>query len=91
MTCDLCISGAEFSKEKPSYHVTEFFEGRERDHILCKSVGQNIMKRALERISDSPVPDQPASYGDMGDTVWIMRHVAELRRIAMQALKDTAS
>ncbi len=45
------------------------------------------LRRALERIRDSHVPDQPTdSAGD--DTVWIMQHVSHLRRIAAEALKD---
>jgi len=44
---------------------------------------------ALEQIAESRVPDQPAAQ-DIDETVYIMRHVASLRRIAQKALKGYA-
>lgn len=37
-SCSMCKRGAAFSKERPGYHVTEFWEGHERSQILCKDV-----------------------------------------------------
>lgn len=42
-------------------------------------------ERALRLIAEASIPDQPAS--DEGDSLsWAQRHVAKLRRIALEAL-----
>lgn len=93
-TCPYCKAGAAFSKELPAYHVTEFFEGHERDHILCigklasNAQPNYTLRRALQRIEEMSVPDQPAS-SEIDEHVWIMRHVARLRKIAQEALLES--
>jgi hypothetical protein len=90
MACMYCAAGAMFSITRPSYHVTEYFEGHERDHILCQDKLRDLLgagfRRALERIATSHVPDQPAG-NDVDETVWIMWHVRDLRKIAADALE----
>ena len=91
--CPYCAAGAIFSTEMPSYHVTEFWEGHEREQILCRgklpTQQSPTLIRALERIRDMSVPDQPASSGD-DETVWVLKHVSALRRIAQEALSAPA-
>ena len=88
-TCPYCAAGAIFSTEMPFYHVTELWEGHEREQILCRgklpTQQSPALIRALERIRDMSVPDQPASSGDDA-TVWVLKHVSALRRIAQEAL-----
>ncbi len=45
----------------------------------------NRLREALERIRDAHIPDQPAASGD-DELEWAQRHVARLRRIALDAL-----
>lgn len=92
--CPYCSAGALFSESlaMKSYHVVEYWEGNERGHVLCSAKlpqqeRDHDLVRALERISESSVPDQPASL-DIDEYVWIMRHVATLRRIAIDALRE---
>ena len=33
--CPMCKAGAALSKDMPTYHVTEYWEGHERAHVLC--------------------------------------------------------
>lgn len=91
MSCIYCVAGAVFSNTRPSYHVTEFFEGHERDHVLCTDKlfppkDRQVWRRALERIRDASVPDQPAASGDE-EHVWLMKHISSLRRLADEALR----
>lgn len=83
--CDFCNAGAVFSIAMPSYHVTEFFEGHEVNRVLCRLASRNVMRHALLRIAHSTVPDQPASSPDE-EPVWLMKHIALLRRIAQEAV-----
>jgi len=92
--CPYCAAGSLFSESPAmkSYHVVEYWEGHERGLVLCsarlpRQERDHDLLRALERIAESSVPDQPASQ-DIDEHVWIMRHVAELRRIATNALKE---
>ena len=67
--------------------------GFERGEAIAKEIAEACtqrdfgLRRALERIAGSPVPDQPAACGD-DDHVWIMKHVSRLRKIASDALAE---
>jgi len=69
----------------------------QRGEALAKEIAEACigqrdsgMRRALERIAELSVPDQPAACGD-DDDVWIMRHVSRLRKIASDALLESGS
>jgi len=48
------------------------------------------LEAALKAIANGSIPDQPASaHGD--ELYWVKKHVAELRRIAMNALTRTSA
>ena len=57
--------------------------------LLAASGGlaRGTLLRALERIAEERVPDQPAS-NDIDEAVWIMRHVGKLRRLAQEAIDE---
>lgn len=64
---------------------------RRVDHEDYEALKQNDdveigrLKAALEIISQMHIPDQPA--GSAGDELeWAQRHVANMRRVALQAL-----
>lgn len=62
---------------------------REAHRLLAASAGaaRGTLLRALERIAEASVPDQPAS-NDIDEAVWIMRHVGNLRRLAQEAINE---
>ncbi len=43
--------------------------------------------RALERIADMPVRDQPAT-SSVDECVWLMQHISQIRRVALEALAE---